>query len=43
MTRQYLLGWRVKVLLHALQRQRAEPLRLVPKRLQRGLLQCGQV
>ena len=38
-----LLGWGVKVLLHALQRQRAEPLRLVPKRLQRVLLQCGQV
>ena len=38
-----LLGWGVKVLLHWLQRQRAEPLRLVPKRLQRVLLQCGQV
>ena len=38
-----LLGWGVKVLLHWLQRQRAEPLRFVPKRLQRVLLQCGQV
>ncbi len=38
-----LLGWGVKVLWHALQRARAEPLRLVPKRLQRALLQCGQV
>ena len=38
-----LLGCRVKVLLHWLQRQRAEPLRLEPKRLQRVLLQCGQV
>ena len=37
-----LLGWGVKVLWHALQRARAEPLRLVPKRLHWVLLQWGQ-
>ncbi len=38
-----LFGLGVKVLLQSLQRPRADPLRLVPKRLQRVLLQCGQV